>query len=179
MDDTPLNETPQPTFYTCPHCQQEVEATPTPEAQMISCPHCTSEFVIPALTDAQDADETDQPDDDDLSSLRIHAVTQIRRAAIRSRSYLIILISICLVGIVQLSLNIYHHLRHGDWGRKPLGYAIFILLLTLLTLHFIRRAIEYHQEIRRSALTTPTTPPDFSPLSDGSQHWKNLERFTQ
>lgn len=181
MDDTTPNPDPEPILYACPHCGQDVSAPPQPDAPFITCPHCFTEFVIPSQIAPEDEpqEEASESDDDDLSGLRIRAVTKLRRAAIRNRSYLIILTSICLVGIVQLGINIFRHLRHGDWGRKPLGYALFIILLVILAVHFVRRALAYHWEIRQSALTEPDAAPDFSSLSDGSQHWKNLEKFAQ
>ena len=42
-----------------------------------------------------------------------------------------------------------------------------------------RQAVELTRELRMPVLPQPARPPDFSTLSDGSQHARNLETFAQ
>jgi hypothetical protein len=54
-------------------------------------------------------------------------------------------------------------------------YGGFVIAGAYGAIFFMRRAIVLHREATQSYLKDPTTTPDFSTLSDGSQRWKNLE----
>ena len=41
----------------------------------------------------------------------------------------------------------------------------------------VRRATAFHRELQKPMLEEPTTPPDFSTLSDGSQQVQALEQM--
>lgn len=60
---------------------------------------------------------------------------------------------------------------------SPLGDLAAAIVAVVLSIYFGTRALAAHREIRQSHLQEPQTPPDFSTLSDGSQHSANLERM--
>ena len=121
-----------------------------------------------------------EPDssNDHLNSNRIRQMAALRRAAYRTRSYCFIAIGGCLVGAADLIFYGIERLR-----RQPLSSGILIAIayflaaaaLLILTRYFIRLAVRFHRESKKSILEQPTTPPDFSQLQDGSQIARNLE----
>ena len=64
---------------------------------------------------------------------------------------------------------------HEPGVMKPVGYGIFMVVCVWAFAFCMRKMRELQKEIEKSALEEPTTAPDFSQLSDGSQHAKNLE----
>jgi hypothetical protein len=57
----------------------------------------------------------------------------------------------------------------------PIGFCFAAAAALMGSSYFIRSALLLTKEIRTSfSIPEPTTPPDFSTLSDGSQRWKNL-----
>jgi len=174
------------TVFTCPQCGEEVDVLPTDaspdESPFMICPHCKSEFVI-THSDTPEEDERARREeeeklrrrDEELNSLRIRSVTLARRAAIRNRSYLLIGALVCAVAIGQFILLVVQHVRAHGWDMRPIGYLLLIIPAIVGVRFFLRKARVVGEESTRSALTNPNTPPDFSPLRDGSQQWKNLE----
>ena len=127
--------------------------------------------------------ESEPPPGDDrsaeLDGLRIRQLATLRRAAYRSRSHAIIALLVCAVAVVHTSILLAQHLRYFGWGWRPPVYIAVILAAMYGVTFFWRRAVALHREAKQSHLETPTTPPDFSTLSDGSQRWKNLEDLSR
>lgn len=177
MSDSSLEPTGQPQ-YECPGCGELV----TPAAlgdSLFQCPRCGQQFF--AAAEEGVPDDTETPDDhsssredEPLSELRIRQISALRRAAYRSRSWVIIAAGVCLVAAVKLLLSAIIDVRAGRRA-APIGYALAAVALFILAAHFIRRAVEMTHRIRQTSQPEPTEPPDFSSLSDGSQRWKNLE----
>jgi hypothetical protein len=123
--------------------------------------------------------ETD-PADDHLNSNRIRQMAALRRAAMRTRSYCVIGLCVCVVAIAEL---VFETVR--DWPTpfsvraiwRPILYIICIILLVSLAIPaLLRLLVRYHREAKQSAmLPPPDAPPDFSKLQDGSQFARNLE----
>ena len=114
------------------------------------------------------------PHEDELNGLRIRQLAALRRAAYRSRSYCIIAAIGCAVTIIQ----IIHELI--SYRRTLLAQFLYIaaaIALLLLGIQCAKWARHFHKEAKRSQLKPPPTPPDFTHLSDGSQHAKNLENM--
>ena len=144
----------------------EVAAT---ESEQISCPHCGQPFVLPQGAGVRDAQA-------ELDGQRIRKFAAVRRAAYRSRSYCVIAVGGCVVGAIEL---LYHAIAgYGVLG-KVRGAAYVIVAIGLLwgAKHFAGLAANYLREAKRSALPPPTAPPDFAPLSDGSQIVRDLEQM--
>jgi hypothetical protein len=144
---------------------------------VLRCAQCGRTFDI-AHDDPSDAlarDEAFAAADEQLNTLRIRQLATARRAAYRARSYSIIAAAACAVMTGQLIWMTIRHVRSSGWGKQPIGYLLFALLAVFGIGYFVLRAIELHREAKKSALSDPTTPPDFSTLEDGSKRWKNLE----
>ena len=106
---------------------------------------------------------------DELDGIRIRRLAAVRKAAYRARSHCIIAAVACLVVAIQLIWSAVERLA-------PL-YALFAIAALVGTLSFVRRAAKLHREAMQSLLDEPTTSPDFSTLSDGSQQASNLENI--
>jgi hypothetical protein len=119
-------------------------------------------------------------DDTHLNSNRIRQMAALRRAAYRSRSYCLIAIGACIVGAAELVFDAIHRLRqHPAFFGILIATAYFLAaaVLIVLTRYFIRLAARFHRESKKSILSDPAIPPDFSQLQDGSQVVKNLEEM--
>jgi hypothetical protein len=113
---------------------------------------------------------------DELDGLRIRQLSALRRGAYRARSYALIGVGACVVTAVQLLIMTIAYVRSRGWGMYPTGYVLGACVAVMLASHFGRRAMELHRETKTPAPLPPApAEPDFSPLSDGSQQWKNLE----
>jgi hypothetical protein len=145
------------------------------------------QFVIPAIDGSTElpldyeGPEPDRPfagsEGEELDGLRMRQVITARRAAIRSRTYMLLGAMLCAVGVAKLITLMIPHIRHGGWSRLLIAYGIAAALAIIATLYCLQRAAELNRESKATALPEPTTPPDFSTLSDGSQHAKNLENI--
>ncbi len=116
--------------------------------------------------------------DTHLNSNRIRQMAALRRAAYRSRSYCLIAIGACIVAAAELVFDAIRRLRqHPALSGILIAIAYFLAaaLLIVLTRHFIRLAVRFHRESKKSILSDPAVPPDFSQLQNGSQVVKNLE----
>jgi hypothetical protein len=162
---------------TCPHCGAALDAMPAEAMQEMACPQCGGLVVVAEAepVGAAAAETPSPPRDDELDGIRIRQLASARRAAYRSRSYCVIAAIICVVAIVQLGWNGVTLLRASGWTLRPISYFLFAILAAWGVAYFMRKASEFHREARQSALPEPTTPLDFSTLSDGSERWKNLE----
>lgn len=155
----------------CPHCDGQVEAELTSEPQLVSCPHCAQEIQLPP--------STPEPQDD-LDGSRIRQISAIKRSAYRTRSYFLIGAVLCLAGFGQTAWNALASLHSRAGGLSYLFAALWALASLACAAGvwwMLSRADHYRQEAARSSLRDPDQPPDFAPLSDGSQAWKNLEQI--
>lgn len=138
-------------------------------------PHYASKMPDFEPAEPEQPEETaDQADDAELSAMRIHQISALRRGAYRTRSWLIIAAVVFLAGAAQLIYLAVHGFRLGQ-RIVPIGDLAAAVAALVVCPYFVRRALRVHREIHRSLIEEPTTPPDFSTLSDGSQRWKNLE----
>lgn len=136
------------------------------------CPHCGQMVVV------DDETEQDQPaiaPEDELEEAKILRVVRERRAQVRTRGYYLVLMLACWVMAGQLAWVAVSALRLKGFHVLALGHFAAAAALLLLGWAMRRRAAAMAQKIRGSALPEPQKPPDFTGLSDGSQHAKNLE----
>ena len=172
-----------PHLYACPHCAQAVEVAVGTGALLVACGNCGGEFVVAGPDGSTELSvplaEVPVDHEDELDGLRIRQMVVARRAAYRSRSYCFIGLAICVVGSVQLVLNAVGLLRSGGGRGKAVAYLLVVAAAVMAITWLTGRIIALTREIRQSAVaSSPSAPPDFSPLSDGSQQWQNLERLT-
>ena len=168
--------------YVCPHCGQSL-ANPDPRQPVLNCPNCgqavsvaTEDAPPTAASEIQPALGIETPADDELSGLRIRQISDLRRGAVRTRSWLLIGAIVCAVGAIQLLFLAASGYRSG-LRLSPLGDLAASVLAVILCIYFSTRALAAHRELKQSHLEEPPVPPDFSTLSDGSQHSANLERM--
>lgn len=110
----------------------------------------------------------------ELDGVRIRRLAAGRRAAIRLRTYLLVGMIGCVVAAIQSMVLAIWAARRKDWPKTTLWIFLIIALLMAAFWLFgnLRRLA---RRIHQTPQAPPLPPPDFGPLSDGSQHWKNLE----
>ncbi len=111
---------------------------------------------------------------DDLDANQIRKITHRRRAAYRSRGYLLTGSIFAAALGIQLVWNSVGRFR-GGYNVIAAAYVMAAAILFALAWRALLRAQQVKREADASALSDPKTPPDFSKLGDGSQSWKNLE----
>lgn len=170
--------------YVCPNCGEPLDPAQAHQGVM-DCPHC-GQAVSLATDDELQASSVSgselsaprlAPDDDELSGVKIRQIADLRRGAVRTRSWLFISIFACAVGAIQLIFLAISGYRAGLRLAAGGDVAAAVLAL-LLSLYFGKRAIAAHREIQQSHLEEPQTPPDFSTLSNGNQYSANLEKMS-
>lgn len=114
--------------------------------------------------------------DEALDSLRIRQAVMLRRNLNRSRSYALIAALACLAGAAQCALLAWRQINSAGWTGQALLFILLLCGLFAATFWLVRRAHRLHREAQQAHLPEPTTPPDFSTLSDGSQRAANLTR---
>jgi hypothetical protein len=95
----------------------------------------------------------------------------------RSRSYAIVGGCACVVAAVKLVQMTVTDVRATGWSLTPLLLIGVAILAVWAARHCFRRAAYWGRETNAIVLPDPETPPDFSTLSDGTQHAKNLEQI--
>lgn len=176
---------PEPQTFACPDCGEPVQATPGPVARLLECPACEERFLIPAEdgstelpTDPEPSEEErDARAESELNALRMRHIVVARRTAIRSRTYAILGAGACIMGAIKLGIMTWHETRAAGWTLRPVSFVLFAVVACLGALYFLGRAAYWQRESRAHKIPDPDTPPDFSTLSDGSQHARNLENL--
>lgn len=179
--------------FACPQCGQPVPAEPG--ATLLQCPACGDQFFVrpiasdepdePGGREPREPEEPEAPDvvpgqrEEELNALRIRQVSALRRATYRSRSYAILGAVVGVVAIGQLFWLIVQDVRAEGWVRRDAVFVAAIVLAVAGSVICLRRAAALQREIRQTLVTEPTVAPDFSSLSDGSQHARNLEDMTR
>jgi hypothetical protein len=173
----------------CPSCGEPVSPAPTPIQQ---CPHCGEQFFVEGDPDESDEDQEAREmieqrimrDRERLDDRHIKVIQLEKRGLYRSRTWMLVIAGL-LVGVAgQLVwLGVRQWAGTDATGDAPAqapdpqrGAAYFVIAagLVVFSVRFFRRARRYLQEARAMTLPEPTTPPDFSTLSDGSQIVDNL-----
>jgi hypothetical protein len=113
----------------------------------------------------------------ELDGVRIRRLAAARRALYRQRSYCIVAAGFCAVAAGELAWTAIALFSAAGWRLRPGAYLLLAMGSTFAAIDFARRAVRLHRLAGRSALPEPAAPPDFSPLGDGSQRWRNLEEM--
>lgn len=152
---------------TCPWCHATLNtsATDAPNGQ---CRACGQLLLTDAATSAGHSDE--------LEGTRIARIVNERRAIARTRGYCIVLLAACAIVALQLLWYAIHAI--GTSPIPAIGYAAAAIILIVIATDLRKRVIALGVSLSRSSLTEPTTPPDFTALSDGSQRARNLDNIT-
>ena len=165
--------------YPCPNCRGLVAAAAG--ERLLVCPVCGEQFFIsdefnPGAESSQEH-PSESARESELNELRIRQVSSLRRGAFRSRSWCVIAAGGCIVGAAQLVQMAVHDLRRGT-RILPIGFFLAAAAALLGSGYFIRAAVRLTRELQQPSLPDPPAPPDFSTLSDGSQHWRNLDELS-
>jgi hypothetical protein len=112
-----------------------------------------------------------------LDSLRIRHLAAERPAIFRQRSYCVIFAGFCAVAVFELAWAALREARAAGWNGKAKLFVSGALFAAVGAMFIARQAVKLHRQTKRSVVPEPATSPDFSPLSDGSQRWKNLEEI--
>ena len=162
----------------CPHCGTPLDVTRADAPHEVVCPSCGGLTIIPATSgEVQSPREPATPTDreDELSGIRIRQLAAARRAAYRSRSHCVIGALVCVVAVVQLTWNGVRVLRAVGLGLRLSAYLLVAVIAAWGAACFFQKAMELDREAKRTELPPAAGEPDFAPLSDGSQQWKNLD----
>ena len=171
--------------YPCPECEHPVAAPTDPNQRLLECPACGAQFFIGADEDPSESQDDSSPSLDsrhpqrELSDLHIRQVRDLRRAANRTRGWFVGAAIVCVVIAAQLGVFTEQFVSSNGWKLLPIGFLLAALAVLMLGAWFVGRAIETTRQIGRMVVPEPSDPPDFSNLSDGSQHWKNLEEMNR
>ncbi|HLL89183.1 MAG TPA: hypothetical protein VK324_07755 [Tepidisphaeraceae bacterium] len=111
---------------------------------------------------------------DELDDVRVRQVLTLRRGLFRQRSYCLIGAGALLVLAGQLGWMTYTRVRAAGWQPRPVGYVLIAVVALSCATVLLRFARGFARELATSTMPEPTTPPDFSTLSDGSQRAENL-----
>lgn len=181
-----MSRMPEPVelVVSCPHCGERVSVELSSEPRQYLCPSCGQAFEMPAVqlarptfeyADAQTPDDRQDEFMDELDGMRICQLAAARRAAWRTRSWVLIAAIGMGTAAAQLVLMSATSLKNGStsWAAT---YAASAVLALLVCTRLLARARRMKRQIEQEAQhDEPTKPPDFSKLGDGSQRWKNLE----
>lgn len=181
----------------CPHCGNEVGVTLMEAARIEPCPHCGQAMVLPSVDGSTEVPEPafaiidDEAEEDDatamerlrrqreerLNSLRIASLAGERRALHRRRTFTLGWGVVLMIGALQGILLIVRNAGEPDQRSRLLALAVLSVGAIYFGLRAFRRAAALSQQLRQPLQSLPDQSPDFAPLSDGSQHWKNLEKL--
>ena len=183
-----------PITLNCPHCAEAIECELADQPQVAKCPYCAGAFMLPGADgstlpvvrlgagDEFVVDDTaaaerrrEERDREELDGLKIRQIAAGKRAANRSRTYCLVVAIAGLVAAIQLGWKAFKALRFQGWTNQTAAFVLTIPVCLWLAVRFYRRSEAFRKEAGQSALTDPDTPPDLDSLSDGSQHWKNLD----
>jgi hypothetical protein len=176
---------PDAGVYTCPHCSATVTIDPNQRGPFVICPGCGNEFAISTAPEEDDPEARARAEDElasrerELDAMRIRQLSTGRRAAIRAQGYLMVGLCGCLGGLLLIVLDAVKHV-HATGAARLSAFLILRSIVGVVgtiwgAVYFFRRWRSIAAELRKSALVEPTTPPDFSSLSDGTQQVKHLE----
>jgi hypothetical protein len=179
-DDSSVTSEATEVIVSCPHCLQNVALDASLSDDVITCPHCSAEFSVPtpesAVLDYDDGGAGARRREAELDMIRIGQLTTARRAAIRARTYLLVGCVIFATAAVNLGIKTVQRVRYEHvWDARTFSFIAFGAACGMIAYYFAGKMIEISRELSQSAIEEPTTPPDFSTLSDGTQTARDLE----
>jgi hypothetical protein len=107
--------------------------------------------------------------------MRVRQIALVRRADIRTQSYLIVIAIGCAAGAAQCLFNI---LRIHQWNQRVAILSAIALATTWGAVICYRKARRIGRELKKPLLEEPEVPPDFSGLGDGSQQLTDLQNLS-
>ena len=160
--------------YACPSCEGVVSDPAGDGFGGMVCTRCGAVFSVP-----EEEEEVREVvgEGGQLSAARVRALSARKRSLIRTRTYVVVGMVVCAVAGVALVIKGGQGVAAmGTVGLRQMALAGAGLLCLAGARYFLGLAGRYAAEIDATALAEPTTPPNFSGLSNGEQRWTNLER---
>jgi len=151
----------------CPHCGVPLDVDAVDRAAVVTCENCGGPVML-------EMDTPPAQERDDLDGLRIRQVYQLRRSLYRARRYWLVGTGICVVAAGQIVWKLFTS-PAGSLGISNWRAAVLVVACIVAAIFCVRQAAQIGRSARQSTLREPERAPDLSALSDGSQHWKNLE----
>lgn len=165
-----MNESP----ILCSGCGREIPADSTGQIPAL-CAHCGAMRIIDDVEEP--AAEASAPNEAELEERRIRQIVRSRRAAVRMRGWYIVGMLACVIlAAQQLGWFVTAVVRDAR-GAQQVARIPLALVLLAGAVSLRKRVRRLTAELRRHGLSEPTTPPDFTSLSDGSQQVRNLEKL--
>ncbi len=113
----------------------------------------------------------------EFDSQRISRTIALRRGLNRSRAYSLVGAVACFAGAAQCAYLAVQHVRFRGWELRAIALLMLMVLGNAAALWFIHRAAALRREAQQTQLHEPSSRPDFSNLSDGSQRAANLNQI--
>ena len=157
----------------CPYCGIEVEVLASQAGTEVTCPDCREVFEV--RLDGQI--EARPAAREKLDELRVRQMMLGRRSAYRQWGFMMFGAGLAVVCAGQLLINAYRTIRERGRTDWIVLYIATAVLLVGIAIRLFMRGKALRREVDKPMLEEPATPPDFSGLSDGSQHAANLERM--
>jgi ribosomal protein L37AE/L43A len=162
-------------IYECPHCHAEIQIDWAAEP-FVRCPHCGEEFALPESAVTPQAAPDTVVQSDELDGNRIQQIVVQRRAEIRLRSYFLLGFYGCSGAAITFLYRIAQRLiYHTPWDAIATVQAVLAIIAIGFSFFFLMHARRITRELSKPLLSEPSSPPDFSQLSDGSQQAEALE----
>jgi hypothetical protein len=155
----------------CPHCGEAIVDPPA-----LTSP-ANDEFAVIADDEEESEKEAETTKEEELSALRIHQISALRRGAYRARSHCIVIAAAFLFCAIELGIMAVKNLRTHGHRVFLTAYVATAVLALFFAGKLFRRIRELTQEVNQPLLADPAEPPDFSTLSDGSQHAQHLAQM--
>ncbi|GEM_PF-1340168 len=112
-----------------------------------------------------------------LEGHRIQQIVRARRAVLRTRGWYITAAIACLILAVQQVVWLIAALPRGPWDAPQTARLSLAVVLMAVAMLLRERIGRLSSELHHKSLPDPVSPPDFSSLSDGSQHARNLHNL--
>jgi hypothetical protein len=139
--------------------------------------HVVDDVPDPGEGNTPEALEARAHEQSELDGIRIRQLAAARRAMYRQCSYCMVVAGFCAVAAGEFTWAAIALISTGHWPLRAGVYLLLAMLIMFAAVHFARRAARLHRQARRSALSEPVAPPDFSSLDNGSQRWRKLEEM--
>jgi hypothetical protein len=136
------------------------------------CPGCGQLLVVAGEEEPQKDDR-----EEEIEAAAIRRIVQERRALLRTRGYCLVLTWACVALAAQMMWMMVRALIGGGWQNWLVIYPAAGIFLLMVGRDLWMRARKLGEQVRKSALPEPSSPPDFKDLSDGSQKWKDLDQL--
>ena len=145
--------------HVCPECGSTRLSVDDRNPSLLLCDDCGAQHFVNesaleenAAAEASDSsnDDSNEPDarEDELDGLRIARMVKLKRAAYRTRSFLIIGAIASLVLILQLAAMTGREYAAARWSRRAILYVAIAAMCLLAVGWCVRRIHEVNADLR-------------------------------